>query len=79
MRIVNIHVAKTQLSSLVRDLRTGAEAEIIVAVGGKPAAKLIPFAAAVRRTLGMDEGLVRIADDFDAPNAAIADWFEATD
>jgi hypothetical protein len=26
--------------------------------------------------LGLDRGLVRIADDFDAPNAAIAALFE---
>jgi antitoxin (DNA-binding transcriptional repressor) of toxin-antitoxin stability system len=77
MRTVNMHEAKTLLSSLVRDLRTGAEREIIVAIDGTPAAKLVPYGRGARRTLGIDQGLVEIADDFDAPNAAIAASFEA--
>lgn len=70
-----MHEAKTTLSSLVRALRTGAEREIIIAVDGTPAAKIVPYATP-RRTLGIDQGFVHIADDFDAPNAAIAKLFE---
>lgn len=71
-----MHEAKTNLSALVRDLRSGAEREIIVAVDGTPAAKLVPIGKPPGRPLGMDDGLIEIADDFDAPNAAIAAAFE---
>ena len=77
MRTVNMHEAKTQLSSLVRDLRTGTERESVVAIDGVPAAKLVPYGTGARRTLGIDEGLVEIADDFDEVDAAIAALFEA--
>lgn len=77
MKTVNMHDAKTHLSALVRKIRSGSEREVIIAIDGEPAAKLIPYRAAKRRVLGVDQGLVRIADDFDAPNAAIAAQFEA--
>ncbi|HZO93004.1 MAG TPA: type II toxin-antitoxin system prevent-host-death family antitoxin [Candidatus Baltobacteraceae bacterium] len=77
MRTVNMHDAKTNLSGLVRDLRTGSEREIVICVSGKPVAKLVPFTQS-RRQLGPDRGLIRIADDFDAVNAQIADSFEAS-
>lgn len=76
MKIVNMHEAKTTLSSLVREIRSGAQREIVIAIDGTPAAKIVPFTAPPRRMLGLDRGLVRIADDFDAPNAAIAALFE---
>ena len=45
MRIVNMLDAKTRLSRLVEAVESGAEAEIIIARNGKPAAKLVPVAA----------------------------------
>jgi prevent-host-death family protein len=71
-----MHEAKTTLSALVREVRTGRQREIVIAVDGEPAAKLVPYGAPPRRSLGVDEGLVKIADDFDEPNTAIAALFE---
>ena len=76
MRMVNMHEAKTQLSALVRELRSGAEREIVLAAGGKPVAKLVPYGGA-RRSLGLDEGTIEIARDFDALNSEIAAAMEA--
>lgn len=77
MVTVNMHEAKTKLSRLVKDVRDGTQAEIIIAIDGVPAARLLPYDAPPARSLGMDRGLVRIADDFDEPNADIARAFEA--
>ena len=74
---MNMHEAKTHLSRLVHDVRKGAEPEVLIAVGGVPAARLVPYNAPERRLLGIDRGLVTLADDFDAPDAEIAESFEA--
>jgi len=71
--------AKTGLSKLVRDVREGAEPEVVIAVDGVPAARLVPYGAAPRRLLGIDHGLVKIAPDFDAPNSDIAALFEGSE
>jgi antitoxin (DNA-binding transcriptional repressor) of toxin-antitoxin stability system len=71
-----MHEAKTHLSALVRSLKSGAESEIIIAVDGEPAAKIVPHGAPQPRRLGIDQGLITIAPDFDEPNAAIAALFE---
>jgi prevent-host-death family protein len=76
VKTVNMHQAKTELSRLVRDVREGAEPEIVIAVDGVPAARLVPYGALPRRVLGIDRGLVKIASDFDAPNDEIAALFE---
>jgi antitoxin (DNA-binding transcriptional repressor) of toxin-antitoxin stability system len=76
MKTVNMHEAKTTLSALVRQIRSGAEREVVIAVDGTPAAKIVRYGATPRRALGIDQGLVHIADDFDAPNEAIAKLFE---
>jgi antitoxin (DNA-binding transcriptional repressor) of toxin-antitoxin stability system len=76
---VNIHEAKTHLSRLVQSLRDGTASEIVIAVGGEPAARLIPYGRDLRRPLGMDRGLVHIADDFDSENARVADSFAGSD
>jgi antitoxin (DNA-binding transcriptional repressor) of toxin-antitoxin stability system len=41
--------------------------EIIIARDGEPIARLVPLRTAVKRVLGADRGLVKVADDFDAP------------
>lgn len=76
MKTINMHEAKSQLSSLVRDLREGTESEIVIALAGQPAAKLVPAGAPPSRQLGPDRGLITIAPDFDAVNAEIAALFE---
>jgi antitoxin (DNA-binding transcriptional repressor) of toxin-antitoxin stability system len=60
-----MHDAKTNLSRLVDSIKTGAESEVVIAIGNKPAARLVPFEKS-RRPLGMDNGLFEIPADFDA-------------
>jgi prevent-host-death family protein len=62
---VNIYDAKTRLSQLVE--RAEAGEEIIIARGGRPAARLVPFRAEVKRKPGRMRGRIRIARDFDTP------------
>jgi prevent-host-death family protein len=63
---INIYEAKTQLSKLVD--RAEAGEEIIIARGGRPAAKIVPFLAkAVKRKPGRMRGRIRLGRDFDAP------------
>jgi antitoxin (DNA-binding transcriptional repressor) of toxin-antitoxin stability system len=74
-KTVNIHEAKTHLSRLVQSIRDGSAREVVIAVGGKPSARLVPYGPVKERPLGMDEGLVYIADDFDSDNERIAALF----
>jgi prevent-host-death family protein len=64
MKQVNVHEAKTTLSRLLEAVAEGEE--IVISRAGTPVARLVPFSRSVRQ-LGMDKGLVTIADDFDAP------------
>jgi prevent-host-death family protein len=62
--VVNLYDAKTYLSRLVE--RAGKGEEIVIAKGGKPKAKLVPY----RETLAPREpanllGITFIAEDFD--------------
>jgi len=67
MSQVNIHEAKTHLSRLVKEAAKGRE--IVIAIAGKPTARLVPLEAVPtkRRKPGRLKGKIRIADDFDAP------------
>jgi prevent-host-death family protein len=60
---VNMLDAKNQLSKLVDAVETGAEAEIIIARNGRPAARLVPMAI-VRRGIvpGVAEGKFTVPD-----------------
>jgi len=61
---VNIYDAKTNLSKLIG--RAEAGEEIIITRNGRPAARLVPLEKPKpRRLIGMWEGKVWIADDFD--------------
>ncbi len=62
---VGVHEAKTHLSQLLQ--RVAAGEEIIIARGGKPVARLVPFATPQARALGRDRGLFAVPEDFDAP------------
>ena len=71
---VNIHEAKTQLSRLLRRVADGEE--VVIARAGKPVAKLIAIGPqAGRRPMGMDEGKIWIADDFNAPDPELEALF----
>lgn len=63
--VVGVHEAKTHLSRLLERVAMGEEIEI--AKRGEVVARLVPPRQRGRRRLGMDEGRVIIADDFDAP------------
>jgi len=62
---VGVHEAKTRLSELLRAVAGGQEVDILRS--GHPVARIIAFPVSSRRPLGLDEGQVRIAPDFDAP------------
>ena len=75
MRIVNMHEAKTHFSKLVDAVLHGKE--IVIAMSGKPVAKLSPIKKPKRR-FGVLKGKIRIAKDFDAPlPKEVIDEFEA--
>lgn len=65
MRIVNIHEAKTHFSKLVDSVLHGNE--ILIAMAGKPVAKLGPIGKKSPRKFGVLKGKIKIAKDFDAP------------
>jgi prevent-host-death family protein len=66
MKTVNMHEAKTNLSRLVQDVRKGKQSEVVIAIGGVPAARLVPYEKP-RRVFGLDRGLFTVPDDFDEP------------
>ena len=66
MKTVNIHAAKTHLSSLVEEAAAGEE--IIIAKAGKPVARLVAVEKpAFHRAFGALKGRIHASDDFDAP------------
>lgn len=65
MTEINIHDAKTQFSKLLR--RVAAGEEIVIARAGEPVARLVPIDRPPRRLIGLDRGLFKVPDDFDAP------------
>jgi len=65
MKIVNIHEAKTHFSKLVDAVIHGGE--ILIAMAGKPVAKLGPISKKPVRKFGVLKGKIKVAKDFDAP------------
>lgn len=64
--LVNIHDAKTHFSKLINQAIKGDE--IIIARGGKPVIRLVPYTEETQeRRGGQFKGLIQISDDFDAP------------
>jgi prevent-host-death family protein len=61
--MVNIHEAKTHLSELLG--RVSAGEEVVIARAGHPIARLVPYALAEARELGIYDGCGSIAEDFD--------------
>lgn len=76
MRIFNIHEAKTHFLKLVDSVIHGNE--ILIAMAGKPVAKIVPISRKPERRFGILKGKIKIAKDFDAPLPdEILDDFEA--
>ena len=68
MKTINIHAAKTHLSSLVEEVAAGEE--IIIAKAGKPMARLVPLEKKKKdfaSTRGMLKGKIWISDNFNDP------------
>lgn len=77
MRTVNMHEAKTHFSKLVDSVIKGNE--VIIAMAGKPVAKLGPIEKKPKRRFGALKGKIKIPKDFDAPLPDdILDEFERT-
>ncbi len=70
--IVNMHEAKTTLSKLVEQVAAGEE--IVIARAGKPVAKLVRYERPKRR-LGLFEGEIWMAPDFDEPDEELIALF----
>jgi prevent-host-death family protein len=73
---VNVHRAKTELSKLLAQVERGAE--IVIARGGTPIAKLVPLPKPGKRRLrvGNWKGQIWMSADFDAPlsEGELKDW-----
>ena len=75
MQTVNIHEAKTHLSRLVAAIKSGSEAEVIIAQNGVPAARLVPLAQKPRIKWGLAKGKFVVPDNIDALNPEIEALF----
>ena len=76
MRTVNMLEAKSNLSRYVEAVETGAQAEIIIARNGRPAARLVPLVTArPGRRVGVAKGRFIAPRDIDAHDEAIAAMF----
>ena len=74
---VNVHEAKTHLSRLLQ--RVAAGEEIVIANAGVPVARLVPIELSQsKRQLGIDEGKIWMAEDFDAPSPELEALFAGT-
>jgi prevent-host-death family protein len=67
MQLVNIHDAKTRLSKLLEQVRSGED--VVIAKAGVPIARLVPYTPPKCKIAppGAMEDEIWIADDFDEP------------
>ena len=64
--VINIHEAKTHLSRIVEEVAAGKE--VIIAKAGKPMARLMPLAHAVKpKKFGTLKGKMHVPDNFNDP------------
>ena len=75
MQTVNIHEAKTHLSRLVAAIKSGSEAEVIIAQNGVPAARLVPIGKKPVIKWGLAKGKFAVPEDIDALNPEIEAMF----
>jgi antitoxin (DNA-binding transcriptional repressor) of toxin-antitoxin stability system len=77
MLTVNMLEAKSSLSRLVDEVESGREQEVIIARGGRRAARLVPLAeqAPVARRLGVAKGKFALPASIDAHNEDVAALF----
>ncbi len=65
MSVVNIHEAKTRLSSLLAEVEAGGD--VVIARSGKPVARLVPFHRQGKPQFGSWKGRVSLDDSFFDP------------
>lgn len=73
--MVNMHDAKTRLSKLVAAIRSGEEREVVIAVNGTPAARLVPIEPKPKIKWGLLKGKITVPDDIDEFNPEIEKLF----
>jgi antitoxin (DNA-binding transcriptional repressor) of toxin-antitoxin stability system len=76
MPVVNMLEAKSSLSRLVEAVESSAEAEIVIARNGRPAARLVAIQAKpAGKRIGIAKGKFKVLDSVDADDATIAALF----
>ena len=75
MTTVNMHDAKTRLSRLVAAIRSGEEREVVIAINGTPAARLVPIEPRPKIKWGLLKGKITVPDDIDELNPEIEKLF----
>jgi prevent-host-death family protein len=77
---INIHQAKTHLSRYIDAVESGAEAEVVIARNGKPAARLVPMDDIRKpRLLGLAKGKYKFDyKAFQALDAEVQALFETS-
>ena len=79
MTQVNVHETITNLSRLIAQIKSGEQAEIVIAQNGVPAARLVPLESQSfkRRPIrcGLAKGQYNIPDDIDELNPEIEKLF----
>jgi prevent-host-death family protein len=75
MTTVNMHEAKSQLSKLVAAIRSGSQSEVVIAINGAPAARLVPIDDKPKLRWGLLKGKITIPDNIDGQQAEIDEMF----
>jgi prevent-host-death family protein len=78
MQTVNIHEAKTHLSRLVAAIKSGTEAEVIIAQNGVPAARLVPIGTKPKIKWGLAKGKFIVPKNIDSLNPDIEALFNGS-
>ena len=78
MNQVNMHEAKTRLSSLVEAVESGRETEIVIARNGRPAARLVAMPERKPIRLGLAQGKFKVPslEEWNQDDEEIAALFE---
>lgn len=79
MTTINMHEAKTHLSRLVAAIRAGKEQEVVIAINGTPAARLVPIEKRPKIRWGLLKGKYTAPEDFDELNPEVEKLFTGND
>ena len=78
MHPINVLEAKNQLSSLLKRVESGAEAEIVISRHGRPVARLVPLIEQpVECRIGVAKGRFEVPESIDEHNDEVAALFHA--